>query len=224
VKIIDVVQGTTEWKMARMGLPTASQFGRIISAKTLKPLAGAEGYIHELLVESLLGYCESEDASDFMERGKEFEESAVAAYELEMDCDVQRVGFITNDAGTIGCSPDGLVGDNGGVEFKVPSAKKHLEYFLNTGDIGAYAPQVQGCLWLAEREWWDWRSWHPSLPPAKVRMARDERFIGALAAALAEFNDRLADAKARILATGFVPVDLQPQRPEHGPIPSDILA
>lgn len=219
----DVQQGSTEWKMLRLGLSTASQFGRIISGKTLKPLAGAEKYMNELLVEWSLGLMEGED-SDFMERGRAFEESAVAAYELEMDCDVQRVGFITNDAGTIGCSPDGLVGDDGGVEFKVPAAKTHIEYFLNVGDVGAYAPQVQGCLWIAEREWWDWRSWHPTLPPAKVRMARDERFIAALANALAEFNDRLADAKARILATGFVPVELRAAVPEHGPIPSDILA
>ena len=224
MKILDVVQGTTDWKMARMGLPTASQFGRIISAKTLKPLAGAETYMNELLVEWALGFCEGEDASQFMDRGREMEEDAVAFWELKTGLDTTKVGFITNDAGTMGCSPDRLVGDDGGLEVKCPAAKTHIGYLLNEGDVGPYAPQVQGALLISEREWWSWFSYHPTLPPAEVRMARDERFIAALASALDEFNDRLADAKSRILATGYVPVELQSARPEHGPIPSDILA
>lgn len=206
-----------------MGLPTASQFHRILSAKTLKPLAGAETYALELLVQWGLGLMEGED-SDFMERGRLFEEDAVAAYELETNCDVQRVGFITNDAGTVGYSPDGLVGDDGLVEFKVPAAKTHLAYLLNEGDVGPYMAQCQGGLWVAEREWIDWRSWHQSLPAAKVRMGRDEKFIAALSEAVGEFCDRLAAAKARLLGMGFVPVGEQSGKPEYGATPSDILA
>jgi hypothetical protein len=222
VKIIDCEQGSTEWKMARMGLPTASQFGRIIGKK-LTLVDGAWTYMNELLVEWALGYCEGEDASQYMERGREMEEQAVAFFELQSGLDTQKVGFITNDAGTVGCSPDRLVGDDGGLEVKCPAAKTHIGYLLSAGDVGPYAPQVQGALWITGREWWTWLSFHPTLPPAEVRMARDEKFIAALASALDEFNDRLADAKARILATGFVPAELQVQRPEHGPIPSDIL-
>lgn len=200
--IHDVPQGTTEWKMARMGLPTASQFGRIIGKKG-GILAGSDTYLHELVVESLLGFVEGED-NDWMARGREFEEQARADYELATGRDVRQVGFVTNDAGTIGCSPDGLVDPEGGVEFKVPAAKTHIGYLLG-GDVGPYLPQVMGCLWLCEREWWDWSSFHQTLPVARVRVVRDDAYIKQLSAALDEFTDRLADAKARILGMGFVP-------------------
>lgn len=204
MKIIDCVQGTPAWKAARLGMPTASQFGRIMSAKTLKPLAGAETYALELLAEWALGVMEDE-GSGFMERGHGLEESAIAAYELETGRDVTRIGFLTNDAGTIGCSPDGLVGEEGGLEIKCPAAKTHLAYLLAPGDVGPYAPQIQGALWLTGRAWWDWRSWHPTLPAAAVHVERDERFIAALAQIVEDFVGRLTVAKADLEKLGVTP-------------------
>jgi len=207
VRIIDCQQGSQEWKMARLGLPTASQFGRVISAKTLKPLAGSETYLLELLAEWALGIMEDE-GSGFMDRGHGLEASAIAAYELESGHDVTRVGFITNDAGTAGCSPDGLVGEDGGLEIKCPAAKTHIGYLLNQGDVGPYAPQMQGALWLTGRSWWDWRSWHPTLPAAAVHVERDERFIEALAQIVADFVGRLTVAEEDLVKLGVTPATI----------------
>ena len=204
--VVPCEQGSTEWKLARMGLPTASNFGRILSSKTLKPLAGADTYALELLVEWALGFCEGEDGSDFMERGREMEEEAVSWYELETSRDTQRIGFLTNDEGTIGCSPDRLVGEEGGLEVKCPAAKTHLGYLLRGEIPSDYVAQIQGGMYLTGRPWWDFISYNPVLPPWCIRVERDETYIAALASALGEFTARLADAKARLLRLGVVPV------------------
>jgi hypothetical protein len=206
VIVHDVAQGSTEWKMARMGIPTASQFGRILSSKTLKPLAGAETYMLELLTESLLGFCEGEDGSQFMDRGREMEEEAVAWFELEKGVDATKVGFITNDEGTAGCSPDRLVGEDAGLEVKCPAAKTHLGYLLSQEIPADYIAQIQGGLYLTGRAHWDFCSYNPVLPPWCIRVERDETYITALASALGAFTARLADARARLLRLGVVPV------------------
>jgi hypothetical protein len=67
--------------------------------------------------------------------------------------------------------------------------------YLMSGD-GAYQDykvQVQGQLWISERDWVDVFSYHPELPPAIVRMERDENFIAQLAALVEEFSRELEE-------------------------------
>jgi len=208
MKILEVVQGTPEWKMAQAGMPTASCFHRIISAKTLKPsTTGAETYLNELLAEWSLGIFEGEDGSDFMDRGREMEQDAIEWFELQTGLEVERVGFITDDAGTVGCSPDGLMGEDRGLEVKCLKAAKHIGFLraLGSGDLSPYMAQMQGALWISGRKTWTWLGFHPTLPPEVVTVARDEKFIAALAAAIGAFNAELAAAKADLLKRGVVP-------------------
>jgi hypothetical protein len=48
------------------------------------------------------------------------EAEATDWYEFDQDVTVQRVGFITDENHTVGCSPDRLVGDEGLLEIKAP--------------------------------------------------------------------------------------------------------
>lgn len=204
MKIHRVEQGTTAWAALRLGLPTASQFDRIVTPKTGKPSSQIAGYACELLAEQALGVPLDNATSGFMERGTILEKKAIAFYEMQNDCTVDRVGFITNDAGTVGCSPDGLVGDRGGAEIKVPAAHTHLSYLL--GEAGEkYKCQVQGCMWIAERDWWDFVSYNPDLPSTIVRFDRDEAFIKLLAAGVTQLQDYMADAKEKLQPLGLFP-------------------
>lgn len=197
MKIIQVTQGTTEWAMARMGIPTASNFDKIITPKTGKPSSQIGDYAHQLLAEQLLGRPLDDATSGFMQRGTILEKRAVSFYELQRDCTIERVGFITNDAGTAGCSPDGLVGDRGGAEIKVPAAHTHLGYLL--GDAGEkYRCQVQGCMLITERDWWDFVSYNPDMPSTIVRFNRDEAFIKLLEAGLTQMHEYMANAKEKL--------------------------
>jgi hypothetical protein len=204
---LDVEQGTPEWLEARRGIPTASQFHRLLSPVKLQPSSQARGYIAKLCVEWALGVNQDEDAiSQYMRRGSDLEARSFAHYELEREVELDRVGFILRDDRRVGCSPDGLVGAPGGFEGKTPSAEKHMEYLLDESPT-KYACQVQGGIWLAEREWWDFQSFHPALPPLLLRFTRDERFIKALAEAVDVFLGDYEEAKAKLTKLGVTPAE-----------------
>ena len=190
---LDFPQGSPEWHAARLGIPTASNFGRIITPGG-KPSATADAYMHELLAERMLGFPLNTESVDFMERGKALESQAIAFYELQRGVDTEAVGFYLTDDGRAGCSPDRLVGGEGGLEIKCPSPAIHVGYLLGGGISKKYRPQVQGALWITGRWWWDTLSYHPDLPPALVRVERDPDYITALEIAIAAFCDRLQAA------------------------------
>lgn len=201
---VDVEQGSAAWFQARLGIPTASQFHRILTEKTLKFSEASVGYRNELLAEYLLGEPYDNGEFVFSERGSQMEAEARTWYEMDQEIDVERVGFLLRDDRRCGCSPDGLVGVNGGLELKCPSAPVHVGYLLDWNGT-KYKAQVQGNIWIAERDWWDFLSYNPHMPPALVRCYRDETFIRALAAAVDQFCDQLDAAKSELTARGYGP-------------------
>jgi hypothetical protein len=201
---IDVEQGSKAWLDAKVGIPSASNFHRIITPKTLKPSAAADGYMHELLAERLLGQPLDDATTNFMQRGTIIEKKAREWYALQRDCDVEQVGFLLADDRRAGCSPDGLIGTAGGLEIKCPSAAVHVGYVL--GELAEkYRCQIQGGLWITGAEYWDFVSYNPDLPNVLVRFERDEKFIAALANAVGEFAVAIEAAAAKLAHLGWMP-------------------
>lgn len=180
--IHDVLQGSLEWFAARVGIPTASEFYRLVT-NTLKDgeyklSASLPGYANELAAELFAGKSLDQfDGNSWMDRGKEKESEALALYEFTVDDIVTKVGFITTDDKLCGCSPDALVGDCGGLEIKCLKAESHVQvnsYYRKHGHAPVkYTQQVQACLWITGRLWWDQLYWHPDLPPLTVRQTPD---------------------------------------------------
>lgn len=202
MRVIECRQLTPEWWEARRGVPTASQFGRILTPKTLKPSAQADAYIDELIgdlvslnppVFSQNGYTAA------MTAGREFEPEARRFYEMERGVDVREVGFVMDDLGRFGCSPDGLVGDDGGLELKCPLPKTHAGYLREGGLPVEYAPQVHGSLVVTGRAWWDFLSYAPGLPEVLVRVTPNE-YTEALREALEVFWARYMEAMDKFKA------------------------
>lgn len=209
--IHDVRQGGEEWMRLRLGIPTASQFDRLLTPKTRKPAAARAKYRAELLTEWLLGQPLEWGSSTWMDRGTGMEDEARRFYEFERDAEVERTGFISRQDGQAGGSPDGLVGRDGGLEIKCPAALQHVQYML--GDDLEYVGQVQGYMYLTGRAWWDVISYNPALPPVITRVARDEDYIGALVPVLDEFvkqlerdKSQLAEHRLRGPALDFAPM------------------
>ena len=194
MKIIDCEQGSIEWMVARLGMPTASQFDRILTPKTRKPSASRADYLAQTLGEWLIGQPKKWGTTAFMERGTDLEDDARKYYALQRDVDVVQVGFVTRDDGLVGCSPDGLLGLDGGLEIKILGLVGHVAAAMleNAPD---FVGQVQGCMYLTEREWWDVIFYHPELSSAIVRSERDDAYIAALEPVLADFLDRLEQKK-----------------------------
>lgn len=199
---LNIAQGSPEWITARIGIPTASQFSKILTPKTMKLSASADGYLCELVAEWMLGASLDDYRSDWMDRGIEMEESAVRYYELQRECDVEEVGLLLRDDGKVGCSPDRLVGDDGGLEIKCPSPAVHVANLLDMPS--KHMTQVQGALWITGRQWWDLLSYHPELPPALVRIPRNEGYIAALEMAVDQFIEKLEETREEMVRRGYV--------------------
>lgn len=193
----DVEQGSPEWDALRVGIPTVSQFGRIIQPVRMQYSTGARSLIAELIAERRLGHAVESASSGWMMRGSDLENEAINWYQFEREVDVERVGFITNDAGDEGGSPDGLVGEDGGLEVKCLAAKHHMECLLGL-DTPAPRTQVQGYLRLTDRKWWDVLGYNPHLPPVLIRVHRDQAFIDALDECLKKFKEELWKAEERL--------------------------
>lgn len=206
---VDVDQGSAEWLQARLAIPTASQFHRILTPKTMKPSSQAAGYRNELLAEWFLGESSEAGRSEFMARGSDMEDEAVKWYEFDRSVTVDRVGFCLTDDRRVGCSPDGLVGEDGGLEIKVLSAANHVGALL-TDDSEQHRCQIQGSLFVTGRQWWDRLYYHPTLPSVVRRMERDAQFIGSLESALLQFLEGRNDRRERLLEQGCVRIEPRP--------------
>jgi hypothetical protein len=190
MQIIECDQGTPEWLAARTGIPTASEFHTVMAVgrsggKSLTRVA----YLNKLAGEILTGEPMETYVSAAMERGSLMEDEARDLYAFQNAVEPQRVGFVRN--GDKGASPDSLIGENGGLEIKSAAAHIQIERLLR-GDLPPeHKAQVQGSLWVCEREWWDFCSYCPRLPLLQVRVFRDEGYIKKIANEVELFNIEL---------------------------------
>jgi len=197
VTILDVVQGSPEWQQARLGIPTASCFHRILTARTLKLSSSAMRYKWDLIAERLLGEPMDNADSAFMQRGTALEENACRAYEFTVDAQTSKVGFVMRDDMPAGCSPDRFVGDNGILEIKCASAPLHVGALLDeAGD--EYRLQVQGQLWVTGRAWIDLYFYNPDLPPALIRCYPEPAVFKALDETMPLFLQQLDEATVKL--------------------------
>lgn len=181
-------QDTPEWLQLRLGLPTASEFLKIVTPGG-KRSDQQDGYMFRLLAEKITGAPLEDVETKWMRRGQEEQDSAIRAYELRSEIETDAVGFITNDAVTYGCSPDRLVGERGLAEFKAPLAQTQIAYLLTKAVDEKYKPQLQGQLHVSERDWVDIFAWHPTIASVLIHVVRDEKYIALLATELDRFVD-----------------------------------
>lgn len=174
MKIHNVEQGTEEWFKLKLGVPTASNFYRLVSP-TGQLSKQIDGFSDELAIQKytrkILGHYTNTD----IQRGIDTESQAASYYQLITDADVKVIGFVTNDDETIGASPDRFSND-GLLEIKCPRPENHLNNLRNEMD-NKYIPQIQGQMWVCEKEWCDFMSYSEGLPPLIKRVYRDDAFI-----------------------------------------------
>lgn len=195
MKALQIHQGSDAWDQVRYMMPTASRFSELITPKRLQYSASAKKYQLELIAKQL-GIHIASPPSFWMDRGTEEEPNAILCYERKHDREVERVGFVMLDDESAGGSPDALVGDDGGLEIKCPSPEVLMEYHLKNVLPTEYWLQVQGYLWITNRDWWDFFAYHPELPPFEIRVEPDLEVHEALAKAVPTFNEELANLKA----------------------------
>ena len=201
-------QYSAEWWFERLGLPTSSEFHRLLTP-TLKPSAQASTtYLYDKLAEFFVGEGQGGDSGDtpWTRRGTSMEAEARRWYEFDRGVTVEECGLVLSDDRRIGASPDGLVGADGLFEAKCPKASHHIGIMLGA-DAHKHRAQVQGQLLVTGREWCDLVVYSPILPPTVTRYEPDGEWREAFEPALAEFLERLEEAKATLRARGLVGKD-----------------
>lgn len=186
MEIFDCEQGTPEWRAARLGIPTASEFAAVKAKGEGKT---RRTYMMKLIGELITGEPTEGFSNGHMDRGHEMEPDARNLYAFRLDVEPVQVGFIRN--GRKGASPDSLVLDNGMCEIKTKLPHLQAEVLLADRLPPEHMAQLQGNLWVAEREWIDFVSYWPKMPLFVKRVYRDEIYIKNLAAEVDLFNAEL---------------------------------
>ncbi len=173
MKVIECDQRSDLWFSSRLGRLTASNLGDAFATTKSGFSTSRRNLRLRLVLERLTGKSQETGYTNAaMERGILLEPEARAAYEAESGLLVDTVGFIIHDELLTGASPDGLIGEDGGIEIKCPGAAAHLDYLRGTMP-NEYLLQIVHSLWLTGRKWWDFASYNPDFPdPLKLHNAR----------------------------------------------------
>lgn len=181
-----IEQRTAEWFAERAGKFTGSRFADLMARTKSGPSASRQNLITTLAVERITGKCIETYTNAAMQRGQDLEADAIAAYEKVVGVLVEPVGFVRHKfLMYVGVSPDGRVGRNGLIEVKCPaSINKHAEAKIYGAHAKEYQWQIQGQLWVEDRDWCDAVSYDPRFPEglqiAITRVYRNESLIDEL--------------------------------------------
>jgi hypothetical protein len=155
-----------------------------------------------MAAQRITGYVEPQYISDAMLRGQEDEIIARDLYSKHF-AKVEQCGFVTNDKWgfTLGCSPDGLVGDDGLIEIKSRCQKYQVETICSNAMPDDFMLQVQGEMLVTERKWCDFISFCGGLPMVVIRVFPDPVVQDAIVDAAAKFESRIHEAMAEYRST-----------------------
>ena len=175
LKVFTWEQYSPEWYKIRAGIPTASEFDCIITAKG-EPSKQREKYLYRLAGERITKTSEETYQNEAMLRGKEREDEARKYYTFTRKIKVTQVGFCLQEKPGYGCSPDGICGKPGILEVKCPLISTHVKYLLENKLPIEYFVQTQGQLLVTEKDWLDFVSYFPNLRPLIIRVKPDKSF------------------------------------------------
>jgi len=174
--------------------PTAEVVRRALRGERIGELSNAaKDYAFRLAIERISGMPLDEGFETWqIRRGHELEPMARMEHEAKTGLLVETAGFVLTDDRLFGGSADGLIDPKGGSEYKCLVSPERLRSVLIDGDISEFADQVQGCMWITEREWWHLCFYCPALEPIGKQLTiieckRDDDYIESMEADLVEF-------------------------------------
>jgi hypothetical protein len=170
MRIVCTEQNNAEWFAARAGKCTASRMADAMARLSRASKNGVKGdwaashtkYVSELAWELITHVPADHYVSKPMDIGTQYEGEARIEYWMRFGSEVEETGFVLHPTlDYLGCSPDGILGLDGGLEIKVPQFATHCAY-LESGEVPEiYKPQMYTNMLCCERKWWDFCSYCP---------------------------------------------------------------
>lgn len=191
-------------KQKRLGKVTASKVFNLFGTP-----AARSKYMRDLLAERITGIKEDSFESSFMKWGNEFEPIARLEYSMKYCLKVKEVDFVAhpkiNDSG---CSPDGLIEEEGLIEIKCRQSNTHLDYFLTGKPTKDDIHQMIWQMACTGRHWCDLVAYHPYFPEhlkmVVIKLDRNMDSIKIYEDKVVEFLAELEDLYLKILKRGDI--------------------
>ena len=205
----DIEQGGTAWFEARLGIVTASNINTLLTPKG-EPAKNQKSrdYAYKLIGERLTWRMDYEYQGFDMERGHIQEGIARQIYNDAYE-EVRLCGFVLNTMHgfKIGASPDGLVGDDGGIEIKSRLTKFQIKTVAEDEIDPEYINQIQCNMLVTGRPWWDFVQYSNGMPLYVKRVQADPVRQAAIIEAVRQFEESCVEITARYEASvkRFVP-------------------
>jgi len=187
MKTYDMQQRTLDWYKVKVGKFSASSASDLMTPKgEISKSQSAKELSFKKAGEILAGELQDTGPSTYaMRRGIDMEPEAFDFHVMSEGIEHTYVGFIEDDAGNMGVSPDALLGDDGVLELKCPLRHTHVAYGMDHQKlISQYYAQVQMQMLVCERDWTHLMSYDPKLQPIILRIGRDDDYIKKLSSAL----------------------------------------
>lgn len=224
--LVPCTQGDQAWHLARSGCITASDFKKARATyktgeRKGQPTDTALDYAFRKAIERISKVPLDEAHVTWqMKRGHDLEPFARMCHEERLarsggplaSMMVMPAGFMTTPDGVFGCSVDGLVGDQGGAEYKTLVSAEKLRKVILLDDITDYQDQVFGCLWITGRQWWHFGLYCPALKPVglefqMIEVQRDDDYIDALEMDLVRFAKTVDEYEEQLRTLGAKAID-----------------
>ena len=177
-----IEQGTEAWHQLRLGKVTASRVADIMAKTKTGPSASRNNYLIELALQRVTGTIEQGYTNDAMAWGTATEPQARVAYEVKTGNFVDQIAFVEHDIiEWFGCSPDGLINNDGLIEIKCPNSATHWATIKDNKLPSKYMIQMQTQMACTGRKWCDFVSFDPRMPERSQlfiqRVERDQTMI-----------------------------------------------
>lgn len=198
MKTHQCAQGSPEWIKLRLGIITASEMDSLVSPEgKIRTGQGVDAYLYRKVCERMIGPAVNV-RSYAMEEGLTLEPEARQWYSFVHDVEVKTVGFCTTEDGSVGCSPDGLIAYEGGLEIKCLQPTNALACLLEGRIPKEYVVQVQTSLFVTGLKWWDFLSYSQQWPALVVRVKPDAELQEKISTAAKLFTQRVEEAVAKV--------------------------
>jgi len=176
--------------------PRAASIEKAIAGEPVGEFSDtAKNYAFRLAIERISGEPLDEGFQNWaMKRGHELEPKARMEHEIQSGLIVERAGFVKTEDGVFGASADGLIGKDGGSEYKCFLDPDKLRAFYIDDDASTVMDQAQGCMWITDREYWHICLYCPALKNIGSQLwwrvfKRDQNYIEKMEIELIEFKN-----------------------------------
>ena len=203
-----IEQGTEAWLQLRLGKVTASRVADIMAKTKTGASASRQNYLIELALQRVTGNIEPSYTNDAMAWGTATEPQARVAYEVKTGNFVDQIAFVEHDIiEWFGCSPDGLVGNDGLIEIKCPNSATHWATIKDGKPPNKYVIQMQTQMACTNRQWCDFVSFDPRMPERSqlfiCRVERDQTMIDEIETEVMKFLIEVFDEVERMKNYGI---------------------